>query len=149
MFLYDNTEKNDIDWLQINSSYFLLTLVFVDSTLIVVEFLLSVDKLRKIESNVHSPIMPNCTLFFPFSRLLPPSKWRTNKNWGDPVNTGDLTLRKIAIWMSKNWPKLDIFFKRIDKNFHFFQKNFFQKNVKFLAIFWQSNGNFPEGQVSN
>ena len=25
--------------------------------------------------------------------------------------------------------------------------NFFGKNVKFLAIFWQSNGNFPEGQV--
>ena len=25
--------------------------------------------------------------------------------------------------------------------------NFFEKNVKFLAIFWQSNGNFPEGQV--
>ena len=24
--------------------------------------------------------------------------------------------------------------------------NFFEKNVKFLAIFWQSNGNFPEGQ---
>ena len=26
--------------------------------------------------------------------------------------------------------------------------NFFEKNVKFLAIFWQSNGNFPEGQGS-
>ena len=25
--------------------------------------------------------------------------------------------------------------------------NFFFLNVKFLAIFWQSNGNFPEGQV--
>ena len=25
--------------------------------------------------------------------------------------------------------------------------NFFGKNVKFLAIFWQSNGNFPEGQL--
>ena len=23
---------------------------------------------------------------------------------------------------------------------------FFEKNVKFLAIFWHSNGNFPEGQ---
>ena len=26
--------------------------------------------------------------------------------------------------------------------------NFFEKNVKFLAIFWQSNGNFPEGQLN-
>ena len=26
--------------------------------------------------------------------------------------------------------------------------NFFEKNVKFLAIFGQSNGKFPEGQVS-
>ena len=25
--------------------------------------------------------------------------------------------------------------------------NFFEKNVKFLAIFWHSNGNFPEGQT--
>jgi len=25
--------------------------------------------------------------------------------------------------------------------------NFFEKNVKFLEIFWQSNGNFPEGQI--
>ena len=25
--------------------------------------------------------------------------------------------------------------------------NFFEKNVKFLAIFWQSNGNFQESQV--
>ena len=25
--------------------------------------------------------------------------------------------------------------------------NFFEKYVKFLAIFWQSNGNFPEGHV--
>ena len=25
--------------------------------------------------------------------------------------------------------------------------NFFKKNVKFLSIFWQSNGNFSEGQV--
>ena len=46
-----------------------------------------------------------------------------------------LTLRKIAIWLSKNCQKLDIFFKKIDKNCHF------------LAIFGQSNGNFPEGPV--
>ena len=67
-----------------------------------------------------------------------------------------LTLWKIAIWMSKNCQKLDIFFKKIAKNFHFFKKiaigNFFEKNkiffcknVEFLAIFWQSNSNFPEG----
>ena len=61
--------------------------------------------------------------------------------------TAHLTLRKIAIWMSKNFPKLDIFFKK----YHFFKKitignfvekmtifvNFFWKNVKFLAFFWK------------
>ena len=31
----------------------------------------------------------------------------------------DLTLRKIAIWLSKNCQKLDIFFKKIVKNCHF------------------------------
>ena len=58
----------------------------------------------------------------------------------------NLTLRKIAIWMSVNCQKLDIFFKKIanEKNENFW--HFFFK-VKFLAIFWQSNGNFPEGQV--
>ena len=79
-------------------------------------------------------------------------------NWYEPY---DLTLLKIAIWLSKNCQKLDIFWKKIAKNFHFFKKNcqwqffwkiskflaiFFWKNVKFLAIFWHSNGNFPEGQ---
>ena len=64
----------------------------------------------------------------------------------------ELTLRKIAIWLSKNCQKLDIFSKKIAKNFHFFQKNchFWQlKNFffKILAIFWHSNGNFPEGQL--
>ena len=34
-----------------------------------------------------------------------------------------LTLRKIAIWLSKNCQKLDIFSKKIAKNFHFFLKN--------------------------
>ena len=35
----------------------------------------------------------------------------------------DLSLRKIiAIWMSKNYQKLDIFSKKIAKNFHFFSK---------------------------
>ena len=51
-----------------------------------------------------------------------------------------LTLRKIANWMSKNCQKLDIFFKKIDKNCHFFNKIaigiFFFFNFKFLAIFW-------------
>ena len=59
-----------------------------------------------------------------------------------------LILRKIAIWM----PKFFIFFK---KNCHwqFFWKNvkffgnFFGKMSSFLAIFWQSNGNFPEGEM--
>jgi len=43
------------------------------------------------------------------------------------------------------------FEKKIAKFFYFFQKNcqwqFFWKKWKFLAIFWQSNGNFPEGQL--
>ena len=79
-----------------------------------------------------------------------------------PVGSVYLTLRKIAIWMSKmaknltfspkkNWQKLSYFPKNCHRQF--FWKNwkffaiFFWKNVKFLAIFWQSNGNFPEGQV--
>ena len=48
-----------------------------------------------------------------------------------------LTLRKIANWMS-----LAILLKKM-----IIFVNFFEKNVKFLAIFWQSNGNFWEGQV--
>ena len=45
-----------------------------------------------------------------------------------------------------------IFFKKI-ANGNFFEKNeknlaiFFWNNVKFLAIFGQLNGNFPEGQL--
>ena len=48
--------------------------------------------------------------------------------------------------------KIVIFFNKIaignfiEINDNFCQ--FFWKNVKFLAIFWQSYGNFPEGQVS-
>ena len=34
----------------------------------------------------------------------------------------------------------------VEKNDNFCQ--FFGKNIKFLSIFWQSNGNFPEGQIS-
>ena len=72
----------------------------------------------------------------------------------------DLNLRKIAIWMSKNCQKLDIFQQNWQKlsffqqiaNGNFLEKNYnfwqlFWKNVKILAIFWQSNGNFPEVQV--
>jgi len=40
------------------------------------------------------------------------------------------------------WP-MAIFLKKRMKFFG----SFFWKNVKFLAIFWQSNGNFPEGQL--
>ena len=55
------------------------------------------------------------------------------------------------------------FLKKVDKNCHFFSTKlsmaillkkwqflsiFFFKNVKFLEIFWHSNGNFPEGQNS-
>ena len=50
------------------------------------------------------------------------------------------------------WPsgKLPLECKKIAKNIHCFQVkilgNFFEKNVRFLTIFWQSSGNFPEGQ---
>ena len=44
-----------------------------------------------------------------------------------------LTLRKIAICLSKNCKKLDIFKRKIAKNFHFFQKSFLKK-WKFLAF---------------
>ena len=60
--------------------------------------------------------------FIEFIEQNPPVNWCQN-----------LTLRKIAIWLSKNFQKLDIFFKK--------------RIAKFLAIFWKSNGNFPEGQV--
>ena len=70
-----------------------------------------------------------------------------------------LTLRKIATWMSKNAKKLTFFFQKI-VNGNFFEKKwkflviffwkkrkYLAKNIKFLAIFSQSNGNFPEGEV--
>ena len=47
--------------------------------------------------------------------------------------------------LSKNCQKLDIFFKKIAKNFA--MGNFFLKKCNFLAIFSHSNGNFPEGQI--
>ena len=45
--------------------------------------------------------------------------------------------------------------KKLPKTWHLKKKcqkiqnvgNFFGKNVNFLAFFWQSNGNFPEGQI--
>ena len=67
---------------------------------------------------------------------------------------GKLTLRKHDNWMSKNCQKLSL---KKCQNYLFFSKklkkmkifgNFFEKNVQFLAIFWQSNGNFPEGQMT-
>ena len=45
-----------------------------------------------------------------------------------------LTLRKIAIWISKNCQKLDIFFKKIAKNFHFFLKKL---TLEIMSSFWQ------------
>ena len=57
------------------------------------------------------------------------------------------------------WPsgKLPFECKQIAKNLTFFSKklpkidiflgNVLEKNVKYLSIFWQSNGNFPEGQT--
>ena len=55
--------------------------------------------------------------------------------------------------MSKNCQKLDIFFKKIAKKY-FEKKNqkflaIFFVNVKVLAFFRQSNGNFSEGQVGS
>ena len=71
----------------------------------------------------------------------------------DPPENCQLSLNKL--------PKTWNFFKKIDKNCQFFNKiaignfvekndnfcQFFWKNFKFLAIFWHSNGNFPEGQL--
>ena len=63
----------------------------------------------------------------------------------------------ISTWPSGKLPfdcqKIDknlTFKKKIAKIFNFFQKianGNFLKKLKFLAIFWQSNGNFPEGQI--
>ena len=46
-----------------------------------------------------------------------------------------------------------LFFEKNENFWQLFLKkclvfgNFFEKDIKFLAIFWHSNGNFPEGQV--
>ena len=60
--------------------------------------------------------------------------------WGFTTVNLNLTLRKIAIWMSKNCQKLDFFFL-IDKNCHFFNQiangNFVEKNDNFCQFSWK------------
>ena len=79
-------------------------------------------------------------------------RWRQNLHQSTSINMNqhafpnncltvqELTLRKTAIWMSKNCQKLEIFFKKIDKNCHFFNKiaigNFIEINNNFIH-FWQ------------
>ena len=48
-----------------------------------------------------------------------------------------LTLRKIAIWLSKNCQKLDIFSKKISKNLIFFKKLPLAIFLKKMSCFWQ------------
>ena len=97
-------------------------------------------------------------------------KYDINKSWiglilwqSDPLCA--LTLRKIAIWLSKNCQKLDIFSKKIARNFHFFQKiansNFVEKNENFwqffaekcqvfgnfLTVKWQFSGGAGHNQI--
>ena len=87
--------------------------------------------------------------------------------WPSGLTLGSrLTLRKIAFWLSKICRKLKKKFFLIAKNCHFFKKKlpklcccflaifkkdifwqFKKKRREFLAIFWHSNGNFPEGQL--
>ena len=65
---------------------------------------------------------------------------------------GKLTFecQKIAKNLAFKKKKIVIFFNKI-ANGNFVEKMtifvFFFLNVKFLAIFWHSNGNFPEGQI--
>ena len=56
----------------------------------------------------------------------------------------DLTLPKLAFDCQKIAKNLTYLKKNCQKLSFF--GNFFEKYVKFLAIFWHSNGNFPEGQ---
>ena len=53
-------------------------------------------------------------------------------------------IAKKLTYFPKNCQKISFFSKKIWKKFHFWQ--FFLKKCLVLAIFWQSNGNFPEGQ---
>ena len=52
---------------------------------------------------------------------------------------------KIAIWQSNNWEKLDIFFKKIAKNCHFFQKIAIDNFLEKMTIL----GNFFEKKMSS
>ena len=70
--------------------------------------------------------------------------------WPSPKNC-HLNVKKLPkehIFF-KNCPKLSFFSKKLRMAFFFFKWQFFtiKKNI-FLAIFWHSNGNFPEGHVS-
>ena len=71
----------------------------------------------------------------------------------DPPENCHLTVKKLAkTWLFFNCQKFPFFSKKLPmaillKNDNFCQ--FFWKNVKFLAIFWQSNGNFPEGHLGS
>ena len=72
----------------------------------------------------------------------------------DPSENCHLTVKKLLkTWhfFQKNCQKFSFFSKKLPMAI-FWKKMkifciFFGKNVKFLANFWQSNGNFPEGQV--
>ena len=70
-----------------------------------------------------------------------------------PGRCVNLTLRKIAIWLSKQLPNTLPFLKKLPKIFIFFKKiaigNFFEKKWKFLAIFWESNVNLSGGSAPN
>ena len=73
--------------------------------------------------------------------------WGTDRGglggqWGtvaEPPENCHLNVKKLQ----KKQKNLTFFFLKKKTIF----VNLFEKNVKFLAIFWQSNGNFPEGQV--
>ena len=70
-------------------------------------------------------------------------------NWFLP--DPQLILRKIAYLTVKKLPKIFFFYKKIVNGNFWGKKTIFgncsEKNVKFLAIFWHSNSNFPEGQL--
>ena len=55
--------------------------------------------------------------------------------------------RKLLFECQKISKNLTFFNKIANGNFVEKNDNFFQKNVKFVAIFWHSNDNFPEGQM--
>ena len=63
----------------------------------------------------------------------------------------NLTVKKLPKTFQKNCQKFKKKLKKLPMaiflNFVLIFGNVFEKNVKFLAIFWQSNGNFPVGQL--